>query len=62
MIKKYIRHNENDAIANPVEFINGTFRLFSVNGEYGYKCKNHWNKYDFQRLMKRGNKNNKVEN
>jgi hypothetical protein len=24
--------------------------------------KNHWNKYDFQRLMKRGNKNNKVEN
>jgi hypothetical protein len=24
--------------------------------------KNHWNKYDFQRLMKRGNKNNKNEN
>lgn len=45
LVKLYIREHEDEAVANPVAFINEAFKLFAIGGERSSACMGHWNRY-----------------
>ena len=44
-VKEWIRDHENEALRNPVEYINRAFHLFSIQGERSATVFNFWRDY-----------------
>ena len=45
LVKTYIRDHEEEAVTNPIQFINNTFQLFQVGGPKSHICLGHWSGY-----------------
>jgi hypothetical protein len=45
LVKEHIRDNEQEALADPVGFINRTFELFAIGGERAGSVRGCWNQY-----------------
>jgi hypothetical protein len=44
-VKRYIREHENEALLNPVDFINVAMAHFGQGGAHNDSIRGHWNRY-----------------
>ena len=45
LVKEFIRDNEEQAVLNPVGFIDYAFLQFAIDGPRANSVRGHWNKY-----------------
>ena len=45
LVKNWIRDHEDEAVLNPLAYINQTFNLFAIGGERAQTIRGHWNGY-----------------